>query len=476
MIKQISVDRLFPHPDNPRKDLGDLTELADSIKANGILQNLTVVPRDEDTYTVIIGHRRFAASKIAGLETVPCAVVEMDEKQQISTMLAENIQRADLTVYEQAQGFQMMLDLGCSMDDIVQRTGFSKSTVSRRLEIAKLDKTTLANVSKRQASLQDYDSLARITNIETRNQVLSAIGTHNFERELQRAFENEQYERDSEGWLKILSARGYTEIPYSESYSSKYDARFGYVHGTPSLEKLMEKVGDKETDEMFYAHGHGSIFHIRSLKTLDEDEQAAQNEQRKRIEEAQMRNEKLRNIAERAYKLRFDFVMNFPLGESKKKAGVVAKWYFLRDIVAMSLESMFNGWSNAQMLKNAFKAVFPFDTSEELVAFVDKHAEKALLLQVYAQWGDSAELKCWNYAGEYTESLKLKMIYRYLSELGYQMSDEEQQMLAGTLPELVKQNSDVLDTEHDEVEAGDDLNDADIDEILKGQLEKMGMN
>ena len=56
----LNVENLFPHPDNPRKDLGDLTELADSIKQNGVLQNLTVVPKEDGGYTVIIGHRRLA--------------------------------------------------------------------------------------------------------------------------------------------------------------------------------------------------------------------------------------------------------------------------------------------------------------------------------------------------------------------------------------------------------------------------------
>lgn len=62
----LPVSKLFPHPDNPRKDNGDLTELAESIKANGVLQNLTVVPKEDGSYTVIIGHRRLAAAKLAG--------------------------------------------------------------------------------------------------------------------------------------------------------------------------------------------------------------------------------------------------------------------------------------------------------------------------------------------------------------------------------------------------------------------------
>lgn len=81
-LTTIAIEKLHPHPDNPRKVLGDIDELAESIKANGILQNLTVVPMNDDwtEFTVIIGHRRLAAAKQAGLTELPCAVVEMTER------------------------------------------------------------------------------------------------------------------------------------------------------------------------------------------------------------------------------------------------------------------------------------------------------------------------------------------------------------------------------------------------------------
>ena len=83
MITMIPRSKLEPHPDNPRRDLGDLSELAASIKKSGILQNLTVVPspREEGIYRIIIGHRRFAATAIAGYsddDELPCAIEEMD--------------------------------------------------------------------------------------------------------------------------------------------------------------------------------------------------------------------------------------------------------------------------------------------------------------------------------------------------------------------------------------------------------------
>ena len=78
-IVYIGIDHIHTHPENPRKDLGDLTELAESMKKQGCLQNLTVVnnPEEEGTYWVVIGNRRLTAAIQAGIETAPCQIVEM---------------------------------------------------------------------------------------------------------------------------------------------------------------------------------------------------------------------------------------------------------------------------------------------------------------------------------------------------------------------------------------------------------------
>lgn len=138
-IQNISIELVKVHPNNVRKTYNDIEELAESIKAKGILQNLTVVPDPQEPgkYLTVIGNRRLTAARMAGLETVPCIVSDMDEKEQTSVMLLENIQRSDLTVYEQAQGFQMMLDLGETEDTIAEKTGFSKKTVRHRLRSVK---------------------------------------------------------------------------------------------------------------------------------------------------------------------------------------------------------------------------------------------------------------------------------------------------------------------------------------------------
>lgn len=178
-ITMIKVADIKSHPDNPRKDLGDLTELTESIKKNGIMQNLTVIPSlIEGKYIALIGHRRLAAAAKAGIEEVPCKVVEdLEKKEQVAIMLEENMQRNDLTITEQAFGFQMMLDLGESETSIAEKTGFSKSTVHSRLQIAKLNPTLVQEATEQyQLTLADLAELQKIKSIERRNKVLEESG------------------------------------------------------------------------------------------------------------------------------------------------------------------------------------------------------------------------------------------------------------------------------------------------------------
>lgn len=180
----LPVTDIYPHPDNPRKDLGDLSELTESIRKNGIMQNLTVIKGhhvakegwSDKGYTLLIGHRRFAAAKAAGITEVPCKIVkDCDHKEQIAIMLEENLQRNDLTIYEQAQSFQLMLDLGDTAQGIAQKTGFSESTIYHRLNIAKLDQQVLKEKEQDdsfQLTLKDMYELEKVKDVGKRNEIL----------------------------------------------------------------------------------------------------------------------------------------------------------------------------------------------------------------------------------------------------------------------------------------------------------------
>lgn len=173
-ITMIKTADLRPHPKNPRRDLGDCSELAESIKKNGIMQNLTVVPAEDGSFYTVIGNRRAAAALKAGLEEVPCVIADdMSEAEQISVMLEENMQRNDLSISEQAHGFQMLLDLGETKTQIAKRSGLSRSTIDRRLELAKLDGELLNKaVSDYQLTLDDLKELEKLKDPEERNEAL----------------------------------------------------------------------------------------------------------------------------------------------------------------------------------------------------------------------------------------------------------------------------------------------------------------
>lgn len=211
-IVDISIDLLDPHPNNPRTHFGDLQELADSIKAKGILQNLTVIP-NSGRYWVLIGNRRLAAGKLAGRKTLPCRIVEMDLKDQITTMLLENIQRNDLTVIEQADGFQMALNLGLGMDELSQQTGFSKKTIRHRMKLLELDKDAF-NKKAEQMTLTDFILLEGIKNLKTRNEILKQYGgTPQLKIAIEKAKRLEQREENKKHYLQQLRQLGIKKSP-----------------------------------------------------------------------------------------------------------------------------------------------------------------------------------------------------------------------------------------------------------------------
>lgn len=222
-IIYISSAMLIPHPKNPRVDLGDLSELQESIKENGILQNLTVVPLDTaGAYQVVIGHRRLQAAINAGLDTLPCIVVEMSHEEQLSTMLLENMQRSDLTPYEQGLGFQQCLDFGMDEATISKRTGFKRKTVKSRLKLLELDQTKVKAATN--ATIDDFLKLEAIENVEQKNRLVGLIGTNNFNLEIEKAKAAESLSIDTNDTISALVKEKQVEDAIPEDDISKLSA------------------------------------------------------------------------------------------------------------------------------------------------------------------------------------------------------------------------------------------------------------
>ena len=133
-IFTVPITDVKPADDNIRRSVGDVTELAASITAVGILEPLIVVELAEARgYRVVAGHRRLAAAREAGLDYVPVIVRTFDERARIEAMLVENLMRADLSPLEEATGYQRLVDVGLAQREIAERVGCSQSHVAKRL-------------------------------------------------------------------------------------------------------------------------------------------------------------------------------------------------------------------------------------------------------------------------------------------------------------------------------------------------------
>lgn len=417
-ITYIGTESIYPHPNNPRKDLGELGELAESIRANGILQNLTVVSRDGG-YTAVIGHRRLAAAKLAGLTEVPCVIAEMDIREQVATMLLENIQRSDLTVFEQAQGFQMMLDLGETVGGIAGRTGFSESTVRRRVSLLELDQEELRASVSRGATLSDYAELDKIKNPKTKNKVLEQIGTPNFRYTLQNAINNEQNEETRKKLLDAL-----------DSFAKRVDdtkglknVRYIYVPASQNF----EPPEDANTRQYYYRDDRYNI-------NLLVDADAAETEKSSREDEAQRerreRRERLDEISNLAFRLRYDFVRELTPAKAKKHAKAIME--FAACVLLDDGYSDFDEENTMEMLGLEYDEDADAPCGE-LPAAIAANPEKALLVAAYCGGGDSSSWRYYNYSDcGHAGHTDLDRIYDILGRMGYEISDEERALREGT--------------------------------------------
>ena len=425
-LVMLPVDKLYPHPDNPRKKLGDLSELADSIKAKGIMQNLTVVPRVDHpgTYTIIIGHRRHAAAKKAGLSEVPCVIVEMSEQEQIATMLLENIQRSDLTAYEQAKGFQMMMDFGDSVSTIVEKTGFSESTVRRRLKMAELDDETLEKVSGRQLSLGDFDKLSEIEDIDVRNKVLADIGTANFNNSLKSAVDKQKLAATVKEMKEAFCAAGLYEITSADYSKHSYQ---GTATGTKDIEKSIEVA--KSRGAVGYYYSYRDTFYFMSKKeAVDGQKTEAQLEREKAERERKERCNLLKSTFERLYQLRREFIDNYTLKQATINLNKISAYMLVCGING----DLWDEIPKEELEKLLFGRETTVSSYEEMCEEVEPSAAAKSILVAVWLLTDSDDLDCHDYYGRYDGDEKLEMIYEFLEFIGYEMSDEERELLDGT--------------------------------------------
>lgn len=147
-MREIEVGKIIPNPTQPRSTFDDeaLAELADSIRTLGVIQPITVKRNTDNEYVIISGERRWRASKMAGLESVPAYIREVDDANLHAMALVENIQRQDLNAIEIALGMQRLVDeCGLTQDSLAEKVGKKRSTVANYMRLLRLpDEVQLA--------------------------------------------------------------------------------------------------------------------------------------------------------------------------------------------------------------------------------------------------------------------------------------------------------------------------------------------
>lgn len=198
--RMIPIDKVHPNPDQPRKALGDLSELVQSVREKGVLEPLLVryMPR-EDAYYIISGERRYHASRAAGLREVPCIEKIADDAETLELALIENLQRKDLTAFEEADGlFRLAEQFDYTHDDIAKKIGRARSSVTETLSIRMIpDAIRRLCIEKGVTSKSLLLQVARQPNEKKMHEIVMQIAQSGLTRDEARRVRQEEKDADT---------------------------------------------------------------------------------------------------------------------------------------------------------------------------------------------------------------------------------------------------------------------------------------
>ena len=440
----LDVDMLHPHKDNPRKDLGDLDELIKSIKKNGVMQNLTVVPDSEeyDSYTVLIGHRRLQAAKKAWVQKVPCVIAEgLTQKEQIAIMLEENMQRSDLTVAEQAESFQMMMELGETIESLTEKTGFSESTIRHRVKMAELDTDILKEKdadNEFQYRLVDLYELEKVEDPEEKNRILKEAGDGaDIKFGVSQYLRKKIADETETACIKILEEKGVQRAPDSVTpWNSGYTTVISMqlAAGEETVKSVQEEDVSESPEEYIYLTQYGTLY-IQKKEIKAQAEAEEMSVERKRRKEINKNRKQLRALQQSMQNRRKDFIMNVmpdvKLTEQDKINIVEKSIRAMMELHLGSDVSMRNVNCYLQE-KNVWEVK---EGEKERIRSMDTWLIMLALLDGAVSASDlTSSMETTNYNGTFNQRAaeEIDMLNDILYPYGWSLEEEEQQLLDGT--------------------------------------------
>lgn len=461
-IIDINVTNLIPNPNNPRRDVGDVTELADSIREQGLQQALVVTPDHEEhgerLFRVVIGHRRLAACKLVGIERVPCVVRELDAKTERELMLVENCQRSDLTPLEEADGYQGLLDLGAGVGELAAKTGRSESFVRGRLRIARIPADVRSGSEAfAQLSLSQLGDLAEFEAYpDMMAELASMAGTKNWDWKRGQLRSRVRVEAWQQSMRTALEALGLTVDVSASTWTTPEGYRFYDVwSGEPDeFEKWYGQWREKNPyGGPVIRFSERTVLCFPQLSPEEIAERDAKSERREREQAAFQEALAARKEFDRlVYTLRTDWIRKHAAGFN---GGQLRKANTRLSLLALTGTNLCDGliagagWNNLDHVLDAYNALttpLPVIEDGDVELYCEQNltelhrrqnvegaANRELLLILCAQMEAIIDHSTWADKDDITIA---QAYYQALEDLGYPISDEENKALKGEyLPE-----------------------------------------
>lgn len=480
-LAMVPLAAITAHPRNPRRDLGDLTELADSIANSGLLEPVILAPGPastcpdcgttqptagdvivehttsegmcpgggqppSDLWVLIAGHRRCAAAIQAELTEVP-AVLRGDltgDADQVMAMLTENLQRSDLTPIEEAVAYTQLEILGVKVPQIAKTTGRSRKTIERRKHLMDLPEKTRDRLQAHEMTLADAEAMAEFADDpKTIAKLEKAASTGQLKWELQSAKRARERAQGAEKARKQLAGAGVRTVPSGELPAShrQLGSHYGALDMTPdehascphhaALEPTSDYIQYVCLDPSVHASPSGEL-PKRAEPQLDPEERARRDAER-------AEREQLQADLEIAAGLRGEHLRGFMSGQraltSAQRDAVQRQMLRLAAAGYVELEAVLWLVRAGLDVEDRIEGEDWGDRQERLeqalLAEIERRDPTLMTLAALASSHEPALTSPFHWQGEDLEQTARPWL-DLLVDLGYELSDFEQRMLTAT--------------------------------------------
>jgi len=246
--RMIDIGRIEPNPHQPRKEFGDLSEMVASVKEKGILEPI-LVRSHRGKFQIIAGERRFQAARLAGLQRLPCIEVDVDNRGMLEISLIENLQRRDLSAFEESAALQRLCDqFRYTHDEIARKLGKSRTVITETLSLARMPDDVRERC--RQADIVSKSMLLQIVRqpaVEDMHRLLDKITGEGISRE-----EARRFNRDDEGGTRRSKKYTFRYAPDDDAF--QFRLTFAKPEVDPrelldALQQIMIKLQEQITAE-----------------------------------------------------------------------------------------------------------------------------------------------------------------------------------------------------------------------------------